>query len=46
MDGKSPADYMNEKVRTKVRATASRLLLDPPPSIADFIEDWRLTFFP
>ncbi len=46
VDGKSPADYMNEKVRTKVRATALRLLLDPSPSIADFIEDWRLTFFP
>ena len=46
VDGKSPVEYMNEKVRTKVRATAVRLLLDPPPSIADFIEDWRLTFFP
>ena len=46
VDGKSPADYLNEKVRTKVRATAVRLLLDPPPSIGDFIEDWRLTFFP
>ena len=46
VDGKSPVEYMNEKVRTKVRATALRLLLDPPPSIADFIEDWRLTFFP
>ncbi len=46
VDGKSPADYLNEKVRTKVRATAVRLLLDPPSSITDFIEDWRLTFFP
>ena len=34
VDGKSPVEYLNEKVRTKVRATAVRLLLDPPPSIA------------
>jgi fructosamine-3-kinase len=46
VDGKSPTDYLNEKVRNKVRATALRLLLDPPASIADLIEDWRLTFFP
>ncbi len=46
IDGKSPADYLTEKVRNKVRATALRLLLDPPASIADLIEDWRLTFFP
>jgi len=46
VDGKLLVDYLNEKVRIKVRAIVVRLLLDLSSSIADFIEDWRFTFFP
>jgi Ser/Thr protein kinase RdoA (MazF antagonist) len=46
VDGKSPADYLNDKVRNKVRATALRLLLEPSRSFAAMVEDWRLTFYP
>ena len=47
VDGKSPVEYLNEKVRTKVATHALRLLLDPSASIhRDSVEDWRLTFYP
>jgi 5-methylthioribose kinase len=46
VDGKSPVDYFNDRVRTKVRTHALRLLLEPSESIAALVEDWRLTFYP
>jgi aminoglycoside phosphotransferase (APT) family kinase protein len=46
VDGKSPADYLSDKVRDKVRANALRLLLNPSPSFTKMVEDWRQTFYP
>jgi 5-methylthioribose kinase len=46
VDGKSPVEYFNDRVRTKVRTHALRLLLEPSESIAALVEDWRLTFYP
>jgi aminoglycoside phosphotransferase (APT) family kinase protein len=46
IDGKSPVEYLNERVRTKVRDTAVRMLLHPPASYAGFCDDWRQTFHP
>ena len=46
VDGKSPAEYLSEKVRDKVRKNALRLLLEPAESFAAMVEDWRLTFYP
>jgi fructosamine-3-kinase len=46
VDGKSPAEYLSDKVRTKVRNTALRLLREPSASFAAMVDDWRLTFYP
>ncbi len=46
IDGKSPVEYCNDKVRTKVRDTAVRVLLNPPSSYTAFCDDWRKTFYP
>ena len=46
VDGKSPAEYLSDKVRTKVRTHALRLLREPSASFAKMVEDWRLTFYP
>jgi aminoglycoside phosphotransferase (APT) family kinase protein len=46
IDGKSPVDYLTDKLRGKVRDTAVRVLQQPPASYAAFCEDWRKTFFP
>jgi len=46
VDGKSPAEYLTDKVRTKVHSTAIRILLDPPPTFAELVNSWRLTFYP
>jgi hypothetical protein len=46
IDGKSPVEYLTDKVRTKVRDTAVRTLLNPPGSYTQFCDDWRRTFYP
>jgi aminoglycoside phosphotransferase (APT) family kinase protein len=46
IDGKSPVDYFTDKVRSKVRDTAVRVLQQPPASYATFCDDWRKTFYP
>jgi 5-methylthioribose kinase len=46
IDGKSPVEYLNDKVRNKVRDTAVRALTRPPGSWPAFAEDWRKTFYP
>ncbi len=46
VDGKSPVEYFNDRVRGKVRTHALRLLRDPAESIGALVEDWRLTFYP
>jgi aminoglycoside phosphotransferase (APT) family kinase protein len=46
VDGKSPVEYLNPKVRAKVRANALRCLLTPPASFTQLVTDWRLAFFP
>jgi aminoglycoside phosphotransferase (APT) family kinase protein len=46
IDGKSPVEYLKDKVKTKVRDTAVRTLLHPPESFAAFAEDWKKTFHP
>ena len=46
VDGKSPVEYLNPKVRAKVRANAVRFLLTPPASFTQLVKDWRLAFSP
>ena len=47
VDGKSPVDYLNEKVRTKgSRDRGSPVARRHRRRSRSFIEDWRLTFFP
>ena len=46
VDGKSPVEYLNPKVRATVRANALRFLLTPPTSFTQLVKDWRLAFFP
>jgi aminoglycoside phosphotransferase (APT) family kinase protein len=46
VDGKSTVDYFTDKVRTKVRDNALRLLEQPPATFRALVADWRQTFFP
>jgi len=46
VDGKSTVEYFVDKVRTKVRDNALRLLAEPPATFRALVEDWRKTFFP
>jgi aminoglycoside phosphotransferase (APT) family kinase protein len=46
VDGKSTVEYLDPKVRAKVRANALRMLLEPPASFTQLVKDWREAFFP
>ncbi len=46
VDGVSPVEYLNDKVRTKARTHALRLLLEPSASFKEMVEDWRQAFYP
>jgi aminoglycoside phosphotransferase (APT) family kinase protein len=46
VDGKSPVEYLTEKVRMKVRNTALHLLMTPPATFRELVVAWRQAFFP
>lgn len=46
VDGKSTVEYLSDKVRTKVRNNALRLLEVPPATFRAVVDDWREAFFP
>jgi aminoglycoside phosphotransferase (APT) family kinase protein len=46
VDGKSPVEYLAERVRMKVRSTAVQLLMEPPATFKELVTAWRQAFFP